>query len=343
MSRLPRASLTITILQDEDFATLVKQRGGMEAFGFFVAVLVVGRERLQRGRAQQLSNTESLRFDDSTDHVLGMVYSNRKQLDKCLEVFDAVTRANSSKPWLHLDKSGHLVIRSFFRWNTNTGWGGPRSGSGRKSRGNQDDSENNHLETNLESSWCASGSGSGTGSKDPPTPPKGDAALPLVPNLPDKGPIVIDSASARCPDYPDPDFGAPRPGPNTLTEAQAVEIHGLLWNTFKNRRVCYEFHVHQKSLSAEAWKFAIGKVVWKVDNEGFNLRGAVYLVTIGGDYGKKPNRSAFKPEPKPDPPLEYAEVTPEDDAYLDQIYAKQKEINEKRNREFHENKLKNAK
>jgi hypothetical protein len=156
MKTVPRASLCVTILDDEDYRILMASNGGPEAFGVFAAMLVLGRERLQQGKARQLSETESLRFDNSTTHLLAMTHLNTRHLDRCLRTLAEVAKSTGSKPWMYLDDDSQLVIRSFFKFNAGEGWGGPRPGSGRKPRRNQVDSEKNQVETNLESSWFPS-------------------------------------------------------------------------------------------------------------------------------------------------------------------------------------------
>lgn len=174
MSRIPRASLCITLLDDEDYRVLMATKGGLEAFGFFAALLVVGRERFQQGKARQLSESNllhpsvsnSLIFDNSPTHILAMTHTSSKQMERCLNVFWEVAEATGGKPWVYIDQASHLVIRSFFKFNTSTGWGGNRPGAGRKSRRNQDDSDGNQVDTESKSSRIYSGTGTGITSDD---------------------------------------------------------------------------------------------------------------------------------------------------------------------------------
>lgn len=178
--KIPRASLSISLLGDEDFRVLIGVKGGAEAFGVFVAMLVVGRERLQHSQARQLSGTDSLRFDNSTTHVLTMAYMKPPQLSKAVAVLAEVAKITGNEPWMYLDDSLHLVIRSFFKFNVSTNWGGKRDGSGRpsrlkdeESRGIQDDSQNNHLEKPLSLSLSLS-----------PIPPSSASEPPEQPSTP---------------------------------------------------------------------------------------------------------------------------------------------------------------
>lgn len=161
MSKAPRASLCITILDDEDYRVLVGRKGGMEAFGVFVAMILVGRERLQQGQARQVDGTDALAFDNSTAHVLSMTHVTRKQLDACLKLLASVALETHSAPWMSLDAGGRLVIRSFFKFNTSASWGGPRQGAGRGGTRNQDGIKLNQDDSNLNPTRFPSGSVTG--------------------------------------------------------------------------------------------------------------------------------------------------------------------------------------
>lgn len=189
MKCIPRASFSIAILDDEDFGVLTEDPGGLEAFGLFVAIVVAGRSRLQMERAERVGDSDALVFIDRTRHLLSLVHADRDQLDRCLAAFARVAQETEGEPWLYLDDNGRLVIRSFFKFNTNTGWGGHRDGAGRKPSGNQDgpggnqvfqdDSKRNHLDSAVQSSGLCSGTGIGTGTgiKTPLNPPKGETGV----------------------------------------------------------------------------------------------------------------------------------------------------------------------
>lgn len=139
----PRASLSVTILDDDDFHVLMAMPSGLETFGAFCSLLVVGRERFQQGKAIHLGETESLVFINRLSYVLSRARINRKQLDMILATLRAVAEETDTLPWLSLD-GDRLVIRSFFKYHSppDKNWGGTRPGAGRKIK-NQDDSENN--------------------------------------------------------------------------------------------------------------------------------------------------------------------------------------------------------
>jgi hypothetical protein len=138
--KVPRASFSITILDDEDYRLLMSEARGAEHFGAFVAICIVGRQRLLDKRAHQVPGTDALCIDNSIAHVLSMAHVTRKQFDAMVKALAAVSSEAKSQAWLYVDDQNRIVIRSFFKFNTDANWGGPRDGAGRK---NQDDSSCN--------------------------------------------------------------------------------------------------------------------------------------------------------------------------------------------------------
>jgi hypothetical protein len=134
----PRASFSITMLDDEDYRLLMSECNGAEGFGVFVAVCLVGRQRLMNQRAHQIEGTDALCIDNSVAHVCDMAKVSRKQFNALLATMERVCSEAGSQQWLYVDDSGRVVIRSFFKFNTDSAWGGPRPGSGRPISGNQD-------------------------------------------------------------------------------------------------------------------------------------------------------------------------------------------------------------
>ena len=168
--RLPRASLCITILQDEDYFTLMRSPGGVEAFGVFVAMVVVARERLQQNKAVQVEGTHAIRLLNSIPHLAAMAHTGEEALTKAIATLGAVAGKTNSEPWMSVDDHGSLVIRSFFKFNTSSGWGGPRDSpskppktKGSKASRKQDESKTEQLAPNLGATCAVSGSGSGSG------------------------------------------------------------------------------------------------------------------------------------------------------------------------------------
>lgn len=142
-TRVPRASLSVTVLNDVDYIRLV-QRGieGGAAWGLFAALIVAAKEQGNGGRF------------DCTESVLATLLgwtlpSMRRALKVLTEEVD----------WLSRDGQA-IVIRSFDKWNEDhSEWGGVRAGSGRRPSNQLDfkmDSRRNQDETILQSSRCAS-------------------------------------------------------------------------------------------------------------------------------------------------------------------------------------------
>jgi hypothetical protein len=101
-----------------------------------------------------------------------MAQIGEKQLRRAIQVIADAAKQTGSEPWMYLDDDGHLVIRSFFKFNTSKDWGGPRAGAGRppkaddgNSSGIQDESQNNHLDS-------------------PPSPSPLPSTLPPTPKTP---------------------------------------------------------------------------------------------------------------------------------------------------------------
>jgi hypothetical protein len=161
VTRVPRASLTIDLIDDADFCGLMASRGGREAFGVFVALLVAGRRMLQQGRAGRHQDDSSLVFFDTPKHVLTRVSLSQRTLNHAVDVISGVCSANKSDPWIAFDTDGRIIVRSFFKYNTSEGWGGDRPGSGRPAK--------NHLDSEGPESTCA-----------PPAPSPSPAPAPIT-------------------------------------------------------------------------------------------------------------------------------------------------------------------
>lgn len=168
-SRTPRASLSITLLTDEDYRLLVSRKGGTEAFGVFCSMILVGRHRLQEGKARQIEGTDSLVIDNSIGHLLSLCHLRRNQLDFALEILKAISQETRSEPWMLLNPEGLLVIRSFFKFNgrrvdsqedesAGGKWGGNRPGAGRPKKNQDGNQVENKVKSSEESRGCASSS-----------------------------------------------------------------------------------------------------------------------------------------------------------------------------------------
>jgi hypothetical protein len=130
--RVPRASLTVTLLDDPEFLALMQAGAeGQQAFAAFVSLVLTAKLQRNHGRF-----TQPIRI------VATMTRWPVVDLERALKTLNRVVKSVRGKPWI-LHRRGELIIRSFDKWNgTDPGWGGAREGSGRPRRNqleNQDD------------------------------------------------------------------------------------------------------------------------------------------------------------------------------------------------------------
>lgn len=147
MNKTPRASLSITLLGDEDYWTLMEEPDGPAVFGAFVAMLVVARDRLQQGKAERLGDSAALRVLSRPAHLISLARLPSGQFEQAIATLERVAKATGGEPWMSLDGDGMLVIRSFFKFNTSTGWGGPRPGAGRPTKDENQDAPQGETKT----------------------------------------------------------------------------------------------------------------------------------------------------------------------------------------------------
>jgi len=279
VNKIPRASLSITLLRDEDFRVLMERKGGAEAFGIFVAMVLVGRDRLQESKARQLSECESLKFDDSQRHLAALACVSPKQLGNAIDVIREVAQETGGKPWMYIADDSHLVIRSFFKFNVSQNWGGSREGSGRRQK-NQDEKLENQDETHLKKL-----------EKPPlPSPLPSSINSPLPPDGGSGGGV------AQVPDYMPAIHGQPTPEVQAvMNKAEALfPLNG--WATLA-RVACQEFAPSWVSEAldigadnrAANWKFIL-KILAR-----FKAQGGPDSAMGSGPRASPPS----KPEPEP--------------------------------------------
>jgi len=294
--KIPRASFQITILDDEDYRLLMSERGGMEAFGVFVSLCLVGRQRLLDRRAHQIEGTDSLRLDNSLEHVLDMARATRKQFDACLSAIKRVADRSGGEPWFYVDENGGIVIRSFFKFNADSNHGGPRPGAGRPINGNQDDSRGNqeaiktdpsgNQEFQAESSRIPSSSSSSSSSSSisvtNPLPPTGGGVVRMETDSEDDPPTVPmslrseivpnnpDEVRKVCRDLDELVFGW---GP---CAEKSCEAYPASW-VFEAGKIAFESKVSR-------WSYA-SKILERFDAQGYP------------DSAKPRKRAPTKPEP----------------------------------------------
>jgi hypothetical protein len=131
VKKIPRASLSVDLLTDGCYGSLVGTRNGLQAFGVFVSLVVAGRERLLRGRASRVIGTDALRFDDDTSHICRLTHVTPKCFADAIVALTIVAESCGERPWVFVDDDNRLNIRSYFKFNDNDNWGGSRPGAGR--------------------------------------------------------------------------------------------------------------------------------------------------------------------------------------------------------------------
>lgn len=134
--RVPRAQIAVTVLSDPAFVALMSRRGkvGPTCFGVFCALVVAAKEQRNHG------------VFPSLELAANCVRVAPKLCADCVSILREVCTECAEEPWLFVDDAGRLVIRNFRKWNEFQNWGGKRSGAGRPSSDNQDDSLDSDLD-----------------------------------------------------------------------------------------------------------------------------------------------------------------------------------------------------
>lgn len=137
-TKVPRASVGVTLLDDPDFLVLISRgKEGQAAFGAFVALLLAAKAQRNEGT-----------FKEPIEVVATMCRWPLRDLTAALDAIEAACKVNGHKPWI-IRRRGRLVIRNFSRWH-NSAWGGQRLGAGRQPESSlhQDD---NQVDSKLDS------------------------------------------------------------------------------------------------------------------------------------------------------------------------------------------------
>lgn len=123
-TRIPRASLAISILDDDDYIEMVGTEKGCLAFALFAALILEAKVQGNHG------------VFDKSDIILC------KQIKWEFDLFKLALEylLNSNARWVIKNGTSGIAIRSFDKWNS--GWGGTREGSGRPLK-NQNDNQVN--------------------------------------------------------------------------------------------------------------------------------------------------------------------------------------------------------
>jgi hypothetical protein len=117
--RKPRASFTITMLDDPDFIAL-RQRGaaGNHAIIIFHSLVMLAKRLRNAGR-----------FAQPVEVIAPMIWSTAREILAAIDLIAEICKGHRTKSWLVFDKRG-LRIRSYDKWNEEKR-GGPRPGAGR--------------------------------------------------------------------------------------------------------------------------------------------------------------------------------------------------------------------
>ncbi len=129
-TKVPRASVGVTILDDPDFLVLISRgKEGQAAFGAFVALLLAAKVQRNEGI-----------FTQPIEIVASMCRWPLRDFTAALDAIEVACKVNGHKPWI-TRRRGRLVIRNFSRYH-NSAWGGQRPGAGRPSESSGDQNDN---------------------------------------------------------------------------------------------------------------------------------------------------------------------------------------------------------
>lgn len=118
-TKVPRASIACTILDDPEYVALVLDKQGRNAFGLYIAMLCAAKSQANEGV-----------FDQQPAIIAALIRWPLAAYKSAL-----ATLCNRTN-WILQSTSGKgFTIRNYAKWNA---WGGNREGAGRKSSGNQD-------------------------------------------------------------------------------------------------------------------------------------------------------------------------------------------------------------
>lgn len=115
--RIPRASIGVQTIDDEDFIVLTDMEGGWSAWGIFAAMVILCR-------------------DESSDILKKATIQRRlgldsKEIQSVINLISEACQENGNSSWIE-DQNGKIKIRNFYKWNPIEKRGGKREGAGRK-------------------------------------------------------------------------------------------------------------------------------------------------------------------------------------------------------------------
>lgn len=165
-SRVPRASIAVTILSDPDALEIIHGPDGPLVMWAWIGLVIIAKDENNGGRFPGSLAKYAPRLGMAADALEGAV-----------QRIQAACKANGRKPWI-LQEQGGWRIRSFAKWNNE--WGGQRRGSGRpfgggrKSSGNQDAQLDSNLKNQVGHLDAASAPASASDPASAPVPAIGN-------------------------------------------------------------------------------------------------------------------------------------------------------------------------
>lgn len=131
-TKIPRASIQVGIIDDEDYIALTETDEGLAAFGFFCSLIVLARD---------------MELNPLPVRVISRrLGKNQKQIKTFSKIIQRACFENENKPWVTLDDDENpksVEVRNYAVWNKAETRGGARDGAGRKPKNNQNEIKSN--------------------------------------------------------------------------------------------------------------------------------------------------------------------------------------------------------
>ena len=121
-TRVPRASLAVSMLRDSDYIGLFRTKDGRSAFAIFVALVMRAKDTGNNGR-----------FSEPIAVIAEAIRTTPDSLLKSISLIHKTCRLNGNLPWLVTD-GNDLIIRNYDTWNPPERRGGVREGAGRPTK-----------------------------------------------------------------------------------------------------------------------------------------------------------------------------------------------------------------
>jgi len=136
-TKKPRASFSVTMLDDMDFVAL-RHKGavGDRAISVYFTLVLLAK-KLRNGGT----------FTQPVELIASMIFTTAKEVEAAIKLITEVCSRNGTPAWLVRNKKKNLVVRSFTKWNDEKRGGvRPRAGRPRK---HHKDTESNPNKTTI--------------------------------------------------------------------------------------------------------------------------------------------------------------------------------------------------